>query len=90
MEMGRKSFDYNSVYPDLVGTKYEGKTPDLKGTNGYIEVKGYKEGTPGKNALRNMLGDALSQASRVVLQRHPEWTDNFVLKSIHNRVKKQC
>ncbi len=34
-----------------------------------------------------MLNRALDQSSRVVLKRHPEWTDNFVNRSIRNRIR---
>lgn len=92
MQRGAKAFDYKEIYADLIGTRYEGKTPDLRctkdGVSVYREVKGYEEGSNGKNALRNMLGDALKQSDRVILQRHPDWTENFVARSIFNRVRK--
>lgn len=85
---GKFEFAYEQLFGELIGTPYEGKTPDLKTVFGFVEVKGYRPGTPGKNALRNMLSDAITQSNKFVLQRHPDWTENFVLKSIENRVRK--
>ena len=91
MQNGLKAFDYEEIYADLIGTRYEGKTPDLRctkdGVSVYREVKSYQQGTNGKNALRNMLGDGLKQSDRIILQRHPDWTDSFVSRSIFNRVR---
>ena len=91
MQRGLKSFEYENIYTDLIGTEYEGKCPDLRCTKGeisiYREVKGYTENNDGKRALKNMLNRALDQSSRVVLKRHPEWTDNFVNRSIRNRIR---
>lgn len=92
MQRGAKAFDYKEVYADLIGTRYEGKTPDLRctkdGVSVYREVKGYNNEENGKNALRNMLGDALKQSDRVVLKRHPKWTERWLKRSIEARIKR--
>ncbi len=91
LQRGEKSFEYKTIYADLIGTEYEGKCPDLRctknGVSVYREVKGYSNSTNGKRALKNMLNRALEQSSRVVIQRHPDWTDNFVKKTIANRIR---
>lgn len=91
MDSGSKAFDYKDVFADLIGTRYENKTPDLRctkdGVSVYREVKGYEEGTNGRNALRNMFGDALKQSDKVVLKRHPEWTERWLKRSIEARIK---
>ncbi len=92
MDSGSKAFDYKEIFADLIGTRYENKTPDLRctkdGVSVYREVKGYEEGTNGKNALRNMFGDALKQSDKVVLKRHPEWTERWLKRSIEARIKR--
>ena len=92
MQNGPKAFDYKEIYADLIGTQYEDKTPDLRcsknGVSVYREVKGYEKGTDGKRALRNMLNRGLEQSDKIIIQRHPDWTENFVARSIFNKIKK--
>ena len=92
MRRGKGAFEYKEVYADLIGTRYEGKTPDLRctkdGVSVYREVKGYNVGTQGKRALKNMLNRALEQSDRIIIQRHPDWTDNFIARTITNRIRK--
>ena len=85
-KMTRKA--YRALFPDLIGTAYDGKTPDLKVGEKYYEVKGYSEGTNGRNALKNMLGKGLLQAPNLVIKRHPEWSSAFVINAIRARLNK--
>lgn len=88
---GDRNFNYQSIFGDLIGTKYNGKCPDLRctkdGISVYREVKGYKSKEDGKSALRNMFGDALTQSNKVIMRRHPKWTDRWVKRSVMNRIK---
>ena len=47
-------FKYECIYKDLIGTKYEGKCPDLLINGKRYEHEGYITNNP-KNAFRNML-----------------------------------
>ena len=90
MGSGSKAFDYKAIFADLIGTRYDGKTPDLRctkdGVSVYREVKGYEEGTDGKRALKNMLNRGVKQSDKIIIQRHPDWTKRYVNRSIVNRV----
>ena len=91
VQHGARDFDYKTIYADLIGTEYEGKCPDLRctkdGVSVYREVKGYSDNTDGKRAIKNMLNRGLEQSPRVIIQRHPDWTDYFVKKVIANRCR---
>jgi SPP1 gp7 family putative phage head morphogenesis protein len=73
---------YKAVYGELIGTVYEGKSPDFKAGEHFYEHEGY---TSPKNALRNMLTRGLKQSDRLVIES--EGSDiNYIKKSIKRRV----
>lgn len=76
-------FDYERYYKALVGTKYEGKCPDLFVDGVFYEHEGFVSTNP-KNALRNMFNDGLKQSNRLIFDQ-PELTDAFIKRSIKNR-----
>ena len=79
-------FQYECVYGSLVGTKYEGKCPDLCINGVWYEHEGFISENP-KNAFRNMMRDGLIQCDRLIIDR-PELTERFMLRSIIGRVKR--
>lgn len=79
-------FQYECVYSSLVGTKYEGKCPDLCVNGVWYEHEGFISENP-KNAFRNMMRDGLIQCDRLIVDR-PELTERFMLRSIIGRVKR--
>lgn len=85
-KMSRSSnFEYESLYYDLIGTKYEGKCPDLKIDGLSYEHEGFVTDNP-KTAFRNMLNHGLKQSSRIIINR-PNLTDAFMKRIIKQRVK---
>ena len=79
-------FQYECVYSSLVGTKYEGKCPDLCVNGVWYEHEGFISNNP-KNAFRNMMRDGLIQCDRLIIDR-PELSERFMLRSIIGRVKR--
>lgn len=85
-KMSRPSkFRYNTVYADLIGTKYEGKCPDLNIDGKWYEHEGFTSENP-KRALKNMLNHGLKQSNRLIIDR-PELTDRYILRNIQARIK---
>ena len=85
-KMSRSSnFEYESLYYDLIGTKYEGKCSDLKIDGLWYEHEGFITDNP-KTAFRNMLNHGLKQSSRIIINR-PNLTDAFMKRIIKQRVK---
>ena len=85
-KMSRSSnFEYESLYYDLIGTKYEGKCPDLKIDGLWYEHEGFVTDNP-KTAFRNMLNHGSKQSSRIIINR-PNLTDAFMKRIIKQRVK---
>lgn len=85
-KMSRSSkFEYESLYYDLIGTKYEGKCPDLRIDGLWYEHEGFVADNP-KTAFRNMLNHGLKQSSRIIINR-PNLTDAFMKRIIKQRVK---
>ena len=78
-------FQYECIYGSLVGTKYEGKCPDLCVNGGWYEHEGFTSSNP-KNAFRNMLNDGLKQSNRLIIDK-PNLTDAYMKRVIRQRIK---
>ena len=83
-------FQYECVYSTLVGTKYEGKCPDIKVTKKsgdiiWYEYEGFETEKP-KRAFQNMLKHGLKQSNRIVIEK-PNLTDAYMKRVIRQRVK---
>ena len=86
-KMSRPSkFKYECVYASLIGTKYEGKCPDLCIDGIWFEHEGFTSSNP-KNAFRNMMRDGLLQANRIIIDR-PDLTERYMRRSIIGRVER--
>lgn len=79
-------FVYQNIYDTLMGTKYEGKCPDLLINGIWYEHEGFISKKP-KNAFRNMMSDGLIQSDRLIIDR-PKLTERYMLRSIIGRVNK--
>lgn len=79
-------FRYECVYSSLVGTKYEGKCPDLRIDGIWFEHEGFTSSNP-KNAFRNMMRDGLLQSNRIIIDR-PDLTERYMRRSIIGRVER--
>ncbi len=78
-------FKYECIYKDLIGTKYEGKCPDLRINGKWYEHEGYITNNP-KNAFRNMLNDGLKQSNRLFIDK-PNLTEAYMKRVIKDRLK---
>lgn len=78
-------FRYARIYGSLVGTKYEGKYPDLCVDGVWYEHEGFTSSN-GKNAFRNMLNKGLRQSARLIIDR-PALTDAYMKRVIRQRIK---
>ena len=84
-KMSRSSnFEYESLYYDLIGTKYEGKCPDLRIDGLWYEHEGFVTDNP-KRAFRNMLSHGLKQANRIIMEK-PDLTERHMKRCIQNRI----
>ncbi len=84
-KMSRSSnFEYESLYYDLIGTKYEGKCPDLRIDGLWYEHEGFITDNP-KRAFRNMLSHGLKQSNRIIMDK-PDLTERHMKRCIQNRI----
>lgn len=78
-------FRYECIYGSLIGTRYEGKCPDLCVGGQWYEYEGFTSKNA-KRAFSNMLNHGLKQSSRIIIER-PELTDAYMKRNINQRVK---
>lgn len=75
---------YKEIFGSLIGSKYEGKCPDLKVDEKFYEYEGFITHNP-KTNLSNMLGRGLKQSSRVIVENCGV-TERYILNNILARV----
>lgn len=80
-----QKFVYQNIYHSLMGTKYEGKCPDLLIDGKWYEHEGFTSDNP-KRAFRNMLTHGLKQSNRIIIDR-PDLTDRYMIRSIYGHIK---
>lgn len=80
-----KKFVYQNIYHSLIGTKFEGKCPDMLIDGKWYEHEGFISDNP-KRAFRNMLTHGLKQSNRIIIDR-PELTDGYMIRSIYGHIK---
>ena len=78
-------FQYECVYSSLIGTKYEGKCPDLCINGIWYEHEGFTSDNP-KKAFRNMLNHGLKQTDRLIIDK-PNLTDAYMKRVVKQRIK---
>lgn len=78
-------FKYECVYGSLMGTKYEGKCPDLCINGVWYEHEGFVSDNP-KRAFRNMLNDGLKQSDRLIIDK-PDLSEAYMKRVIFQRLK---
>ena len=77
-------FKYECIYGSLMGTKFEGKCPDLNADGDWYEHEGFTTVNP-RNAFRNMLTDGLRQSNRIVVDQ-PELSEAYMKRVVHHRL----
>ena len=80
-----QKFVYQNIYHSLMGTKFEGKCPDMLINGKWYEHEGFTSDNP-KRAFRNMLTHGLKQSNRIIIDR-PDLTDRYMTRSILGHVK---
>ena len=58
---------YKKIFGGLIGTKYDGKCPDLKVDDDFFEYEGFISDNP-KTNFSNMLRRGLKQSSRIIIK----------------------
>ena len=81
----RPKFVYQNIYGSLMGTKYEGKCPDLWVDGVWYEHEGFVSDNP-KRAFKNMLNHGLKQSDRLIIDK-PDLSDAYMKRVIRQRVK---
>lgn len=77
-------FEYDCVYGDLRGTRYDGKCPDLKIGNYWYEHEGFSTNNP-KRAFSNMINHGMKQSDRIIIDK-PDLTDAYMKRIINQRI----
>lgn len=80
-----QKFVYQNIYHSLMGTRYEGKCPDLLVDGKWYEHEGFATDNP-KRAFRNMLTHGLKQSDRLIIDRL-DLTEAYMKRIIYQRVK---
>ena len=78
-------FQYECVYSSLVGTKYQGKCPDLLINGKWYEHEGFTTDNP-KKAFKNMLNHGLKQSDRLIIDK-PDLTEAYMKRVVYQRIK---
>lgn len=76
---------YKEIFGSLMGTKYEGKCPDLKVGDKFYEFEGFITHNP-KTNLSNMLNRGLKQSARVIIE-DCNVTTNYLMRNINSRIR---
>lgn len=79
-----KSPEYKTIYGGLIGTKYEGKCPDLKIDDKYYEFEGYVKPWR-KRKIKNMLSHGLQQSPYIIIDNNKGCSDRFIRSQIINK-----
>ena len=75
---------YTKTYPELLGTKFEKKSPDFKVGDHFYELKGYITKEPDSGTIGEMLSRGGKQSERVVIMHVPGATDSHYKKRVYN------
>ena len=83
-----KDPDYSMIFPELVGTEYEGKCPDMRvitriGSRTYVEYESYRKPFSMKKVTK-MLSRGAEQASNIIIDIRGTKVTN---KSVRDRVQ---
>ena len=78
-------FQYECVYGSLMGTKYEGKCPDLCVNGIWYEYESLTSSNP-KRAFSNMMNHGLKQSGYLIIDK-PDLTEAYMKRVIRQRIK---
>jgi len=80
------SSGYKRVYGNLIGTKFEGKCPDLIVNENYYEVENYISPFT-KDKVSRMLSHGLKQSSKVIINNTRGASDRYIRRLIYARLE---
>ena len=81
-----KSSEYNIVFGNLFGTKYERKCPDLLIDGKFYEYEGFEKPW-NRRKIKNMLAHGLLQANRIIIDNTKGAADRIIRKAIMARLR---
>jgi len=81
-----KSPEYNIVFGNLFGTKYERKCPDLLIDGKFYEYEGFEKPW-NRRKIKNMLAHGLLQANRIIIDNTKGAADRIIRKAIMARLR---
>lgn len=84
-DVNRKSSLYAMLFPELVGTVYDRKCPDLRIDGKLYEVEGYKSLG---HAIGNMITRGRKQCPRIIIERPGTMSDRTILRQLQVRLSK--
>lgn len=81
-----KSSEYKTIYGGLMGTKYEGKCPDLQIGKRYYEFEGFVKPW-NKKKVGRMLSHGMAQSPYIIIDNSKGGSDRHIRKAIMARMK---
>lgn len=81
-----KSPEYNFVFGNLFGTKYERKCPDLLIDGQFYEYEGFEKPW-NRRKIKNMLAHGLMQSNRIIIDNTKGASDRIIRKAIMARLR---
>ncbi len=79
-----KSPEYRNIYKGLIGTRYEGKCPDLQVDDKYYEFEGFVKPWK-KRKSKNMIRHGLEQSQYIVIDNTKGGSDRLIRRNIVSR-----
>lgn len=76
---------YKTIYKDLIGTPYEGKSPDFRVGKVFYEHEGFISSNP-KRAFSNMINRGIAQNNHLIIEDSGV-SDNWAIHNLKGRVK---
>ncbi len=81
--------NYESVYSELKGTIYWGKSPDFKVNGVFWELEGYVTKKPDEGTISHMLKRGAKQSSRIVITHIPDTSNHFYKKKVYDKINQK-
>ncbi len=84
-KLHHKSIEYQSVYRDLLNTKYSQKCPDIKVDNSFYEYESYAPPFSARK-ISNMIKRGAAQSPKIIINNNKGASDRYIRRSIINRI----
>ncbi|MCX6266837.1 MAG: phage minor head protein [Bacteroidetes bacterium] len=80
---------YESVYSELKGTIYWGRSPDFKVNGVFYELEGYTTNLPDEGTIAHMLKRGANQSSKIVIKHVPGTSHHFYRKKVYDKLNQK-